>query len=127
MKRKITSLIICLAMLVSIVAVLPIASAAQSTTLAGADVTLTDGVLLNFYIDADESIGVTNAQYKDGYYVITEQIAAKEMGEELTVQLMNGSTAVGDEHTYSVKQYANEILAGNYDKITKDLVSAMLN
>ena len=97
MKKKITSIILCLAMLVSIVAVLPIASAAVNTELRGTDVTLADGVLLNFYIEADESVSVTNAQYnKDGYYVITEQIAAKEMGDELTVQLMNGSTAVGE-------------------------------
>ena len=127
MKKRIISLILTLAMLVSIVAVLPIASAAANTSLAGADVTLADGVFLNFYISADEAVSVTNAQYKDGYYVITKELAAKEMGDDVTVQLMNGTTAVGDEHTYSVKQYAESILAGNYDAPTKALVSAMLN
>ena len=127
MKRKLTSLILCLAMLVSIVAVLPIASTAATTTLAGTDVTLADGVLLNFYIEADENVSVTNAQYKDGYYVITKHIAAKEMGDDVTVQLMNGNTPIGDEYTYSVKQYAAGILSGNYDETTKALVSAMLS
>ena len=128
MKRKITSFILCLAMLVSIVAVLPIASAAADTTLAGTNVTLTDGVLLNFYIEADEAVDVTNAQLVDGQYIITEELAAKEMGKEVTVQLKNGETPVGEAYTSSVKEYAEGILASNdYDAVTKALVQAMLN
>ena len=127
MKRTITSFILLLAMLVSVVAVLPVTSMAANTTLAGTDVTLTDGVLLNFYIEADEAVEVTNAQLVNGQYVITEELAAKEMGDSVTVQLMNGTTAVGSACTSSVKAYAEGILDGQYNEDTKALVEAMLN
>ena len=126
MRRKIISLILCLALLVSAIAVLPIASAAADTALWGKDVTLTDGVLLNFYIEADDTLGVTNAELKDGYYVLTEELAAKEMGDDVTVQLKSGDTEIGEAYTSSVKEYAEGILAGDYDEETKALVQAML-
>ena len=126
MKRKITSFILCLAMLVSVIAVLPLASAAADTTLAGTDVTLTDGIILNFYIEADEALGIDNVPLVDGYYVVTKALAAKEMGDDVTVELKSGETVVG-EYTYSVADYAAGILAGNYTDATKALVTAMLN
>ena len=128
MKRKITSVLLLLAMLVSLVAVLPVASAAEGEAkLAGTDVMLTDGILLNFYVEADESLGIDNATLSDGYYVVTEELAAKEMGDSVTAQFKNGDTVVA-EYTFSVKEYAAGILAGEkYDAETKALVSAMLN
>ena len=126
MKRKITSFILLLAMLVSIVAVLPIASAAADTTLKGTDVTLTDGVLLNFYVEADDTLGIDNAEKDGNYYVLTVDVAAKEMGDDVTAEFKAGATVVGS-HTYSVADYAAGILAGNYDAETKALVTAMLN
>lgn len=128
MKRKLISLALLFSMLVSIVAVLPISSVAadDATTLAGTDVTLTDGVLLNFYIEADESLGIDNAPLVNGYYVVTKELAAKEMGDDVTVELKSGDTVVA-EHTYSVKEYADGILDGDYDEETKTLVEAMLS
>ena len=127
MKRKITSLMLLLAMLVSIVAVLPVASFAEDTTFKGTDVTLTDGILLNFYVEADDALGIDNAEKVDGKYVVTVPVAAKKMGNEVVAEFKAGSDVVG-EHFYSVKQYAEGILASDdYDDATKALVSAMLN
>ena len=132
MKRKIVSFILALSMLVSIFALLPVASAAEGEIkLAGTDVTLTDGILLNFYIEADESLGVTNAELveREGNkcYKITKELAAKEMLDEVSVQFMNGETPVGEEFTSSVFAYAAKILGGEYNDETKALVNAMIN
>lgn len=126
MKRKITSFILLLAMLVSIVAVLPVASFAADTTFKGTDVTLTDGILLNFYVEADDALGIDNAEKDGDYYVLTVGVPAKKMGDDVVAEFKAGVDVVC-EYSYSVKQYANGILTGNYDAETKALVRAMLN
>ena len=75
-------------MLVSIVAVLPVASAAEDngTKLAGVDVSLTEGVLLNFYIQAEESLGIDNVPVVDGYCVVTKELAA-QLGQSSPITL----------------------------------------
>ena len=115
-------------MLVSLVAVLPVASAAEGETgLAGTDVTLTDGILLNFYIEADDTLEVTNATVKNGYYVITKELAAKEMGDAVSAQLETADGTVGEAYSSSVAEYAAGVLTGRYYPGAKALVTAMLN
>ena len=125
--KKIISFILTVAMIVSVLAVLP--AYAEDAKLIGTDVTLTDGVLLNFYIEADENADVTNATptVKDGKdcYKLTCELAAKEMGDTVTAELKSGNTTLGT-YTYSVKEYAEGILSGSYSSETKALVSAML-
>ena len=127
--KKIISLVLTLALLVSVLATLPVLAA--ETTLVGTDVTLTEGFSLNFYIKADGNQTVTNATpvTKNGVdcYKLTVNLGAKNMGDALEAQLKNGSVSVGDAYTSSVKDYASRLLAITYDKATINLVSAMLN
>ena len=129
MMKKIVSLILTLALLVGALAVLPVMAAEGETSLVATDISFADGVLLNFYIEADGS--VTNAEpvTKNGKecYKITVPVSAKEMGDDTTAQLKNGNASVGEAYTSSVKSVATALLSSIYDEATKSLVSAMLN
>ena len=126
--KKIISFALTLALLVSIFAVLPVFAA--DTSLVGTDVTLTEGISLNFYIKADSTQSITNATpvTKNGVkcYMQTVNLGAKNMGDVLEAQLKSGSVSVGEAYTSSVKSYADRILALTYDKATIGIVSAML-
>ena len=126
--KKIISFALTLALLVSIFAVLPVFAA--DTSLVGTDVTLTEGISLNFYIKADSTQSITNATpvTKNGVkcYMQTVNLGAKNMGDALEAQLKSGSVSVGEAYTSSVKSYADRILALTYDKATIGIVSAML-
>ena len=128
--KKIIAMLVVLATLVSLITVLPVSAEGGETKLAGTDVVLMDGVLLNFYIEADESLGVDSAETATvngkEYYVVTVELAAKEMDKVVSAQLYNGSNPVGEAYSSSVAEYAAGILAGNYSQVTKDLVEAML-
>ena len=106
---------------------------------------LGDDLSLNFYVKADQSIaadgyvnitvGEGNAtQYKiskaaqdaDGNYIISANVAAAQMTDVIQLQFSIGEEK-GAVHTYSVRQYADTILAGNYDEELKALVKEMLN
>ena len=62
----------------------------------------------------------------DGSYKVSAQVAAAQMTDEITVQIVEGGTAVWSK-TYTVRQYAEYILAGDYDDATKKLVREMLS
>lgn len=64
----------------------------------------------------------------EGYYEFSVNVAAAQMTDAITLQLVSGEQA-GEEYTYSVRSYADYILTQkpeNYDDKTKNLVSAML-
>ena len=128
--KKIIAMLVVLATLVSLITVLPVSAEGGETRLAGTDVVLMDGVLLNFYIEADESLGVDSAEAatvngKD-CYVVPVELAAKEMSKTATAQLYSGSNPVGEAYSYSIAEYAAGILAGDYSEATKTFVRAML-
>lgn len=53
-------------------------------------------------------------------------VAAKEMTVDIKIQVIDGADA-SDELTYSVKKYADGLLAGDYSEESKTLIKAMLN
>ncbi len=75
-----------------------------------------------------EIISVSSLAAKDGYYVLTVDTAAKEMTDEITVSIYNGTTEVGFARKYSVKQYADSALSENsvLNADAKALVNALL-
>ncbi len=120
--------------------------------LKGTSVSIEDGVIgLNFYMDfSEEDIARHPTVYiyygedddsrfgaydvseawldeETGYYEYTAIVNAKEMSD--TVYLyVDGYTAISETYSYSVKDYAKEILtSSDYDSDTKSLVEAMLN
>ena len=127
--KKIVSLILTLALLVSVFAVLPVMATKGEASLVATDISFADGVLLNFYIEADGEVTNAETVTKDGKecYKITLPVSAKEMGNDITAQLKNGSSSVGEAYTSSVKSTAAAILSSTNDKATESLVSAMLS
>lgn len=68
------------------------------------------------------AIDVEKADNGDGNYKLTLQLAAAQMTEDITVYV-NGMELA---RTYSARGYADEILKGDYDEKTKELVRQML-
>jgi len=62
----------------------------------------------------------------DGYYDISVKMAAAQMTDEITVQIVNGEDQ-SEKKSYSVRAYADSILAGEYPEATKTLVTQMLH
>lgn len=106
---------------------------------------LGDDLNLNFYVKVEQSVAadgymnitvgesktvsykISSAQQDaDGNYIFSANVAAAQMTDVIRLQLSAGDSK-GAVHTYSVRQYADAILAGSYDEALKDLVRQMLN
>ncbi len=77
---------------------------------------------------ADTNRAVIGGQ---AYYVFKCRVAAKEMTSAISAQMFSGENPISDEYTYSVREYAEYILANSdsnveYQKAVP-LVKAMLN
>ena len=82
----------------------------------------------------DQVIEVPQSEWKtttsggvDYYYISFNGIAAKEMSDDVTVQIMAGDVAVSEEYTDSIRSYANRQLAKTDKAVTKTLYVDMLN
>ena len=114
------------------------------TDVAGWSLTLGSDLSVNFKINVDASlrdtakvcISVAGAAKtyevseltanSDGTYLISVKLAAAQMTDEITVQLVNGADQ-SEIKTYTVNAYAEAILAGDYTGETKTLVTQMLH
>ena len=100
---------------------------AYRASLAGTDVTLREGILLNFYVDVSTHLasGVTGAELVEiegkQYYKVTVEVDAKAMGDAQSV------TVADVTFKSSVEDYAAGILGGNHSAETKAMVQAMLS
>ena len=75
-----------------------------------------------------KKVKVEEAKQKDGYYVFTCDLAAKEMNDEIKAQMVSG-TVRGKQYTYRATDYANYILNNSlsYNEKTINAVKALLN
>ena len=107
------------------------------------NISLSDNIAANFYVAiADEmvdsavmhiTVGGNTVQVaakdaakdENGYYVFTVQMAAAQMTEEITVQMYIGELA-GEAKTYTIRQYADTVLNGDYSDADKKMVRYML-
>ena len=108
------------------------------------NITLSDNIGLNFAVKVDEELADHSAveitvegntktvnladvvKNENGQYLISVELAAAQMTEPVQVKtLLSG--AVVEEKTYTVRQYADYILNGDYAENTKVLVKRMLN
>ena len=72
------------------------------------------------------SLNASDAQRNsDGTYIFPIHVAAAQMTDIITVEILYGDQSV--TQTYTVRQYAEYILEGDYDEVTKQLVRDMLN
>ncbi|GEM_PF-2766113 len=125
--------------------------------LVGRSLSLDGDIGVNFYMELSEPVAKSDTAYmhftipKDGtpdtqnikvsdariveqddktYYVFKCQVAAKEMTSEIKAQIIDGAKT-GTEFTYSVKEYADYLLAhiGEREDLAKaaPLVKALLN
>lgn len=118
----------------------------------GRSLTLNGSIDVNFYMELPETIvqnpdaymefttedgtihkiSVNDAQKKKNgdktYYVFKCPVYAMEMTDQITAQMV-ADGQYGEKYTYSVKQYADQVLKGKrtYTEETKNAVKALLN
>lgn len=106
------------------------------------NLSLGDDIGLNFYVQISDSLAenavmhitvdgkTTSASAKDveksedGCYIFKANVAAAQMTTPIELNLVSGSYSVSG--SYTVRQYADVILAGEYSNTTKALVQKML-
>ena len=107
------------------------------------NIALADDVRANFHLDIDSrlenafvTVLVEGYGYKyalselatteEGYYIVSANAAAAQMTEDISIVVSSGDLE-SEAMTYTIRQYAEYILTGNYDDNTKLLVQRMLN
>lgn len=63
---------------------------------------------------------------QDGYYIVTIKVAAAQMNDIISIQVVNGEDE-GDVFTYTIRQYCETILTDNAHSQYHALVKEMLN
>lgn len=133
--RKILSLLTVLALMLGVIALVQ-PMKAEATFAGGVlrwGVTLNDQIAVGFdmAIDGEDVVAVTvdgaDASFtkeanEDGTYRITVALAASQMTDAIAISV----NAEALSKTYSVRKYADVILNGDYNDVTKDLVRSML-
>lgn len=84
--------------------------------------TLPDGTTSDVLVSAATQETVAEKTY----YVFTCEVAAKEMASDIKAKIVT-STAEGTEYTYTVRDYADALIARSTSDAEKAFVKAMLN
>ena len=119
--------------------------------LAGVSLDISKKIDVNFYCNIDDSLlnddsikikftlpngkdmstPLNDAVKKDvegkQYFVFSCKVSAKEMTAPITAEVLSDDGIEYAEYSYSVIEYANSILNGDYDENTKTFVKSMLN
>lgn len=117
----------------------------------GATLSLGGNIGVNFHMELDESVvndenaymqftlpdgdvtkvSVSDASIKNTddktYYVFSCEVAVKEINDDITAQMIFGDGTASKEYYYSVKEYSDSVLNGDYTDETKTLVKNMLD
>ena len=118
--------------------VIPVFGPEPSSPVAQWNITLKDDLNVNFYmnLNADDQVQVTVGEEavtynaadlqttEDGKYIVTVEMAAAQMMDEIAIQVV-GSGA--DPEIYTIRQYADKVLADNTKSEYHALVKEMLN
>ena len=92
---------------------------------AGAKVTVThNGVVKEVTID--EMMGGTTTA-GNTYVSLPVNLHAPQMNDAITIQIVDGKGNPGGEQTFTIREYAETIINGNYAPKAKTLVKHMLN
>ena len=116
-------------------------SAEATTAIEEWNIVLGDQIGANFYVNVPENtanaaVKVTVADQTEthelttpnskGLYKVSVNVAAAQMTEEITLQLVADGTEYAPV-SYSIREYADHILKGNYSDDVKTMVKHMLN
>ena len=116
-------------------------SAEATTAIEEWNIVLGDQIGANFYVNVPENtanaaVKVTVADQTEtheltapnskGLYKVSVNVAAAQMTEEITLQLVADGTEYAPV-SYSIREYADHILKGNYSDDVKTMVKYMLN
>ena len=116
-------------------------SAEATTAIEEWNIVLGDQIGANFYVNVPENtanaaVKVTVADQTEtheltapnskGLYKVSVDVAAAQMTEEITLQLVADGTEYAPV-SYSIREYADHILKGNYSDDVKTMVKYMLN
>ena len=113
---------------------------AYSVSVSRWNIALGDEISATFCLDIDsrvenpaakitvgaETIDAALTKQADGTYAVTIPVAAAQMTENISVQVVAGDL-VSNAMTYTIRQYAEYILTGEYREQLKNLVKTMLN
>ena len=135
--NRIFSALLVLVMVLSMLPATVFATGEDESVFDGWGLTLGENIGVTFYLAkdaADYTVNTTvagkavnyEATETDDNYIVTVGVAASQMTDTVGLTVVNGETQV---HTgeYSVKEYAETILTGEYDVEVKEMVLQMLN
>ena len=145
MRKLLSAVLVCVLCLgLMVPAAVPVAADETELTAVSAwNLVLADEIAVNFHVSisdaaAEDAVmqvtdGYGTTEYPiskaekndDGTYLFTAYLAAAQMTDSITLQLVSGEET-GPVHSYTAAQYANAVLSGDYSQSTKDLVLAML-
>ena len=140
---KILSLLMALAMILTMLPAAALATGEAESPFEGWSLTLGDDIGVNFYFsiasedventvanitvaDSPITISAADAAVQDGSYIFTVNVAAAQMTDVISLELVTNETQVHSGE-YTVAGYAAQILEGEYDAEVKEMVLAMLN
>ena len=110
--------------------------------LVGTNMTLGNELSVNFAMSAadykdgmtakitcgGETVEVKPEKYSAGYYTVSYALSAKQMADEITVEIFKDGKAVSEAYTDSVRDYAARVLTkSGTDSKTKTMLVDMLN
>lgn len=139
MKKRIFAMLVTAILLMGAFAVN--VSAEATTAIEEWNIVLGDQIGANFYVNVPENtanaaVKVTVADQTEtheltapnskGQYKVSVNVAAAQMTEEITLQLVADGTEYAPV-SYSIREYADHILKGNYSDDVKTMVKHMLN
>ena len=108
------------------------------------NITLTDALQVNFLLSVSETVSSTATvnivaggteitrniaelpTTENGLYVASVKLSAAQMTEDITVSILNNGDT-GDSNTYTIRQYADTLLADETQSKYHTLVKEMLN
>ena len=147
-KFTLLALLICALVCAALAVALPAAAEAQEESFLGVSVSEKGDVSLNFYYSSlgnADSVAVKvcspegeiKSRYtvakddivtdEEGRAVVCVRLAAVQMTDVVTVVTQKNGKDIGEEHTYSVRAYADRVLADFSNKSYHGAIRAMLN
>ena len=129
--NRILSALIALVMVLSMLPATVLADGETASVLEGWNISLGDNIGVKFHLDSADYTVTTTVNGAEVAPVISENVvtvnvAAAQMNDTIVLTVKNGEETV---HTgeYSVRQYAETILTGDYADYVKEMVKEMLN